>query len=365
MTDARPTTYWDYIQVDRLLELQGGLAGDSKSLATEEVMFITVHQVFELWFQVVLQELLRIRDAFKAEVLSNEDMIEVVTRLERCATILRVGNQHWEVMETLPAREYLKFRGKLMPASGFQSAQLRQIEILLGLEESDRIPFGSEGSHLAALRGANGAPTEASRRVEQQMQDLPTLKAAIASWLERTPIGGADHHASSHEAFIEQYLKAHSEEVDRSLAHAQAVATQGADEGRLKALYDAERESVRAFLQPEDERLARIRAAILFIETYPEEPLLTWPHRVLEGLLVFEQRFVIFRQRHARMVERIIGRRTGTGGTAGVDYLDQTALKYRIFPELWSVRSLLINPEVAPPLAGADFFGLKAESKAP
>ncbi|MEZ6018873.1 MAG: tryptophan 2,3-dioxygenase family protein [Planctomycetota bacterium] len=62
------------------------------------------------------------------------------------------------------------------------------------------------------------------------------------------------------------------------------------------------------------------------------------------------------------MVERIIGRRTGTGGTAGVEYLDATALKYRIFPELWAVRSMLINPHIAPALEGADFFGLRAES---
>ncbi|HPF15340.1 MAG: tryptophan 2,3-dioxygenase [Planctomycetes bacterium] len=362
MTAARPTYYWDYIEVDRLLGLQGGLDGDDSQLENEEVLFITVHQVFELWFKIVLRELIAIRNRFKAEILTNEDMIDVVTRLERCATILRVGNQHWEVMETLPPRAYLKFRSKLMPASGFQSAQLRQIEILLGLEESERIPFGTEGSHLAALRGQGGVETEASRRVAKQLEDLPSLKDAVAGWLERTPIGGAHHHASSHREFVEQYLAAHSRDLDANLAHAQTVASKGADGGRLKALYDRERQSVRDFLLPDDERLGRIRAAILFIETYPEEPLLTWPHRVLEGILGFEQLFVIFRQRHARMVERIIGRRTGTGGTAGVDYLDQTALKYRIFPELWAVRSMLINPQIAPALEGAAFFGLRAES---
>ncbi|MEZ6003105.1 MAG: tryptophan 2,3-dioxygenase family protein [Planctomycetota bacterium] len=362
MTAAKPTYYWDYIQVDALLKLQGGLEGDDKAISGEEVMFITVHQVFELWFKVILRELGTIRDRFKGQVLENADMLDVVTRLERCTTILRVGNQHWEVMETLPPREYLKFRGKLMPASGFQSAQLRQVEILLGLEESDRIPFGREGSHLAALRGQGGVETEASRRVAHQMADMPTLKQVVADWLERTPIGGATHHAGSHREFIEQYLAAHSKELDLSLAHAKQVAGDAGDGGRLEALYDKERASVREFLCPKDERLAKIRAAILFIETYPEEPLLAMPHRVLEGILQFEQLFVVFRQRHARMVERIIGRRTGTGGTAGVEYLDATALKYRIFPELWAVRSMLINPHIAPALEGADFFGLRAES---
>ncbi len=363
MDSAKPTYYWDYIQVDQLLGLQGGLVDDDSQLANEEILFITVHQVFELWFKVVLRELVAIRDRFKPQVLSNEDMIDVVARLERCATILRLGSQHWEVVETLPPREYLKFRSKLMPASGFQSAQLRQIEILLGLEESDRIPFGSEGSHLAALRGKGGKETEASKRVAGQMADMPSMKAVVAEWLARTPIGGANHHPKSHSEFVEQYLAAHSADLDRNLVHAQKVASAGADGGRLKELYEKEKASVRDFLYPEDEKLARIRAAILFIETYPEEPLLTWPHRVLEGVLVFEQLFVVFRQRHARMVERIIGRRTGTGGTAGVEYLDQTALKYRIFPDLWAVRSLLINPEIAPELTGADFFGLSAESE--
>jgi len=361
MDAPRPTTYWDYIEVDRLLGLQGGLDGDDANLASEEVLFITVHQVFELWFKLIWRELTEVRDRFKKGHLKNEDMIDVVRRLERCATLLRVANGHWEVVETLPPKEYLKFRSKLMPASGFQSAQLRQIEILLGLDEADRIPFGSEGSHLAALRTSDGSATNASERVSRQLADMPTLKDAVADWLERTPIGGEQHHASSHREFIDQYLAKHSTDLDASLKRAQALATQGADEGRLRDLYEREKANVRAFLLPDDERAGRIRAATLFIETYAEEPLLTWPHRVLEGLLVFEQRFVIFRQRHARMVERIIGRRTGTGGTAGVDYLDQTALKYRVFPDLWAVRSLLINPEIAPDLKGADFFGLSAE----
>ena len=57
---------------------------------------------------------------------------------------------------------------------------------------------------------------------------------------------------------------------------------------------------------------------------------------------------MIFRQRHARMVERVIGRRTGTGGSAGVDYLDQTALRYRVFRDVWAVRTLLIRETALP-----------------
>ena len=95
---------------------------------------------------------------------------------------------------------------------------------------------------------------------------------------------------------------------------------------------------------------------MVFIETYRELPLLAWPRELLDRLVELEQLFVIWRQRHARMVERVIGRRTGTGGSAGVDYLDSTALKYRVFRDLWAVRTLQIPRSAAPPLENADYY---------
>ena len=108
-------------------------------------------------------------------------------------------------------------------------------------------------------------------------------------------------------------------------------------------------------------RRRRIRAALVFVESYRELPLLAWPRELIDSLVALEQAFVIFRQRHARMVERVIGRRTGTGGSAGVDYLDQTALKYRIFEDIWAVRTIQIRAEVLPGLDDSGFYGLVAE----
>ena len=132
------------------------------------------------------------------------------------------------------------------------------------------------------------------------------------------------------------------------------------------AAYTSERASARAFLEardvPEDRRarMSRVRAAIVFIESYRELPLLAWPRVILDELVAFEQAFVIFRQRHARMVERVIGRRTGTGGSAGVDYLDQTALRYRIFTDIWAVRTILVQRSRLPALEGAATYGFSA-----
>ena len=142
------------------------------------------------------------------------------------------------------------------------------------------------------------------------------------------------------------------------------IATNAADRDRLHKRYAAEKESVRAFLQPADAeggaRLQRVRCAMIFIETYRELALLAWPRALLDRLVEVEQLFVVFRQRHARMVERIIGRRTGTGGSAGVDYLDSTALKYRVFRDLWAIRTLQIPSDLAPALANPAFYGFQS-----
>ncbi|MGB1700004.1 MAG: tryptophan 2,3-dioxygenase family protein, partial [Nannocystaceae bacterium] len=125
----------------------------------------------------------------------------------------------------------------------------------------------------------------------------------------------------------------------------------------------------RSFLTAADEpaeerdRLRRIRASLVFIESYRELPLLAWPREILESVVQLEQRFTIFRQRHARMVERMIGRRTGTGGSAGVAYLDETALKYRVFTEIWAVRSLLLRAPLLPQLKHSAFYDFASPSE--
>jgi tryptophan 2,3-dioxygenase len=367
MTTQRPASYWDYIRVEDLLALQGGLEGDEKQLSNDEVMFITVHQVFELWFKLVLRELVLARNLFMHDRVAEQELSGAVHSLGRATTILRVANQHWEVMETLSTREFLAFRDKLIPASGFQSAQLRQIEILFGLEEAERLPLGLESTYLEALRAHDGTPSPAHARVEAQLADRPTLKDAIEEWLWRTPIDGThpgDPCAKEDlAAFLESFLAAHAAEIDSGAARADAIARSPEDRARVAARYEKEKQSVRAFFTPSEAegglRRARIRAAMLFIETYRELPLLAWPREVLDGLVELEQLFVIFRQRHARMVERVIGRRTGTGGSAGVDYLDATAVKYRIFRDLWAIRTLQIRRAAAPKLRHPEFYDFR------
>jgi tryptophan 2,3-dioxygenase len=363
----KPASYWDYIRVEELLALQGGLDGDESKLCNEEVLFITVHQVYELWFKLVLRELKLARDLFVAEPVAEQELSGAVRSLKRATTTLRIANMHWELMETLPTREFLAFRDKLFPASGFQSAQLRQIEILFGLSEADRIPLGVDSGYRNALRSHDGSDSPALARVDAQLADMPTLKDAIEEWLHRTPIDGVGPkdpraHKCLH-AFIDAFLDAHAREIDTIAQRSAAMARTDGDRQRITERYAAEKSSVRAFFKPTAEeggdRRARIRAAMLFIDTYRELPLLAWPRELLDALVELEQLFVIFRQRHARMVERVIGRRTGTGGSAGVDYLDTTALRYRIFRDLWAVRTVQVRRDAAPALTQPEFYAFR------
>ena len=367
------TTYWDYIKVEELLALQTGIASSDDELTNDEVLFIVVHQIDELWMKLALRELVIVRDLFARGWVPEQALSSAVRGLRRIDVLFRKMADHFSVMETMTTRDYLGFRDKLSPASGFQSAQLREIEILFGLGDSDRIPLGSEHSYMQALRAPGGGESPASRRVEARLKDTPTLRDAVHAWLMRTPIQGSCPEdagdASAVSAFVESYLAAHARATEHAKGLAKTSALTPADEARLDARYEREKADTRKYLAAEDhedpkERAAasRLRAAIVFIESYRELPLLAWPREVVDALVALEQGFVVFRQRHARMVERMIGRRTGTGGSAGVDYLDQTALKYRVFRDIWAARTILVREAELPPLERPAFYGFAGEA---
>ncbi|UJR84054.1 Hypothetical protein I5071_61250 [Sandaracinus amylolyticus] len=364
----KATTYWDYIKVEEITSLQGGLEESDAGLSNDEVLFITVHQIDELWLKLALRELVSVRGLFAQERVPEQSLASAVRGLRRMALLFHHIAQHFALMETMTTRDYLAFRDKLSPASGFQSAQLREIEILMGLRDSERIALGHEHGYMQALRAPDGTESAASRRVAARLTDRPTLREALDEWLFRTPIQGSTPDragdAETVRRFVEQYLEAHAGEVRRAQELAMHDALTPHDVERLRARYEKEVAGARAFLEasdvPEDERArrARVRAALVFIEGYRELPLLAWPREVIDAIVAIEQAFVIFRQRHARMVERVIGRRTGTGGSAGVDYLDQTALRYRIFHDVWAVRTLLIRAQALPPVETPEAYAL-------
>ena len=358
-----PPSYWDYLRLDRLLDLQGGLEGDESQLMPDELHFILVHQVFELWFKLVLRELRLARDHMAAPHVPEEHVPYVVHHLRRVNTILELAIDQFRVMETLTPQDFLDFRDKLLPASGFQSFQMREVELLLGLDPKERADSGF-GDPMVAIRAASGPGAELAQARVAQAEAEVDFRSALHVWLGRTPIQGSKPNSPDDAATVEAFVSAYVEAVD---AHGAAQAERFVGTG---ALTDATAESrkaraneqARSFLHandvPEADRagVRRVRAALLFIESYRELPLLAWPRVLLDTVVELEELLVLWRTRHARMVERLIGRRTGTGGSDGVDYLDRTA-RYRVFKELWAVRTLLLPRSAVPELEHPEAYG--------
>lgn len=366
--------YWNYIRVEELLSLQGGIDGDESKLTNDEVLFITVHQVYELWFKLALREILRARDIFRQNPVPDADMSAAVRSLKRINTIFEQAVSHFKVVETLTTRDYLEFRDQLIPASGFQSAQIREIEVLLGLEDAVRVPLGKQKSFIEALKGEGGKESSALLRVQKRLDDKPSLKEAIYEWLTRTPIYGGEHSEEGTVQFLRSFLDAHRKDAGARMERATHAAGSVVDADEIRARYEREMANAEAFLfaeddpaaDPETKRKRRdVRAAAVFLESYRELPRLAWAREVIDGVIEMEQGMIIWRQRHARMVERVIGRRVGTGGSSGVDYLDQTALQYRVFHDLWGVRALLLRAPILPPVEHEDTYRFRVEDRSP
>ena len=354
------TNYWNYLKVEELLALQTGRGEDESKIGNDELLFIAVHQIYELWFKLILRELTFARNTLIADMPHDHRVAPIVRSMRRAIVVFEQANQQFRLIETMTTRDFLDFRDALAPASGFQSAQMREIEILLGLEDHERISLGNR-CFRDALKNADGTPSSAARRVQARIAQGPSLKQCLYEWLSRLPIVGADEPIPV-DGFIDDYLAAIRDENRNRLLASSERGLSPEQVERLAASQRADESNVEAYLRAQDDPEAdeatrakrrAVRAALLYVESYRERPELGWPRELVEAVLDFEQAFVIWRQRHARMVERIIGRRVGTGGSSGVDYLDQTALRYRVFSDLWAVRSLLLRKAAVPALDSA------------
>jgi len=374
--------YWDYLALDRLLDLQAGVDDDDASLVPDELLFIIVHQTYELWFKMVLRELREAVALVGSGPLAESRVPYVVHHLRRVGQIFRLAVEQFHIVETLTPQDFLGFREKLTPASGFQSFQMRELEIVLGLEVNQRETYGKTDAleHIRELAEKSPAGALAWNRLRTALAEAEkgrTIRAVLYDWLYRTPIDGSspenEHDETVVSAFLARYqaaLKAHHQrQVERMVATGLTAADE--IEGRFERSYknacsflaaedvtaedlppDADLEEARA-------RRRRQRAGLLFIESHRDLPLLAWPRTLIDTVVEVEEQLVLWRTRHARMVERVIGRRVGTGGSSGVDYLDRTT-RHRIFGDLWSVRTLLLPKELVPPVADPsryDFAG--------
>jgi tryptophan 2,3-dioxygenase len=351
-TKGSNLTYGTYLGLQELLSLQR----DEQEISNDEMHFIIVHQTFELWFKQVIREIREVRDILAAENVAESDVPKAVAHLGRITEIFRLLANQWKVMETLTPQGFLAFRDGLGTASGFESYQMREMEILLGLEKQERVHEMDPLGHFRKYATRSAEDAAALNRLEKALTET-TLVEAMTNWLERTPIQGSLFGSSGDEQVVSDYVISH---LDAYSAIGEAAGArmeaQGVDNiEAVKARFAAASAGARDFLIPDGE-ISRSRAGLLFVESYRELPLLAWPRVLVDAVVELEESMVLFRTHHARMVERIIGRRVGTGGSSGVDYLDATT-KYRIFGDLWGVRTILLKTELRPELKNPDFYG--------
>ena len=270
-------TYGGYLRVRELTSLQ---RLHSEPPHHDETLFIIIHQVYELWFKQLLHEVDTIINRL------NEDQTLAAHRLlRRCIEIEQVLVNQVGVLETMTPMDFLAFRDHLRPASGFQSYQFRELEILSGLKDPRYLKNYDPG-------------TDEHARLEARLNQ-PSLGDAFYSMLRRR---GFNLPADSN-----------------------------AGEGR-----DAAREQ-------------RIRELMRIYESADHHYDL---FLLAESLIEYDEMFLLWRLRHVKMVERMIGSKTGTGGSEGATYLKKT-VERNFFPELWELRNYLGGAGGGCPVKGA------------
>ena len=253
MSSTDDLTYGTYLRLDQLLSCQAPLTE-----SPDELLFVIIHQVYELWFKQVLHEAALLQSRLEAG-----NGAAALGTARRIAKILKTVVGQLDILETMTPQQFASFRPELGSSSGFQSTQFRYLEAVLGRRDFSRSV------------------------IDQKLAEITARRPLFASLL--------------------RYLKASGYPVPaEALGHDPALPWTGSEpvQETLLAVYADEGE----------------------------------PAEVCEALVDIDEGLQEWRYRHVKMVERIIGRKTGTGGSAGSEYLRSTLFR-PAFPDLWEIRS--------------------------
>ena len=342
-----PLYYADYLQLERLLSCQQMQSEIHGRPAHDEMLFIIVHQAYELWFKQILWELDAVLATLRVSPVPEEELGQAVLRCGRIVEIQRVLIQQVDVLETMTPLDFLDFRDYLIPASGFQSVQFRLLENKLGMRRRDRLQL-NDAPYTSRFTRDDAARVEATEKE-------PSLFDLIEGWLERTPFlhfGDFDFWREYRQA-VDAMLA-----TDRASIRSNPTLTEEEKATQLKGI-DAMAGKFADLFQPEPVEPAsspgrhfsrRALQAALLINLYRDEPILHLPFQLLAVLADIERNFTTWRQRHAQMVMRMIGTRIGTGGSSGHEYLDRTAERHRVFADLSALASFYIPRSALPRL---------------
>jgi len=327
--------YSDYIELDRILNSQHPRSFKKMEDGNDEMLFIIIHQAYELWFKQIIFELDLARNIFISDHINDNsgDMSTVVHKLKRIVKIMELLNQQVSVLETMTALDFLEFRNYLLPASGFQSKQFRLIEAKLGLKMDER----HKKEYYKHTR--RGSLSESDMQAVNQVEGESTLKGLIIKWLERMPFFDEQYwvdYVSTNAANADKFWTDYRKAYQKSLSDNEG--------GRL-----AEFDNV-FFKQGRGDIPPQAMQAALFITLYRDLPIFQMPFELLNTLSEIDELLSNWRYRHFSMVRRMIGIRTGTGGTSGAGYLEGTFSQHYAFREITEVATFLIERSKLPAL---------------
>lgn len=339
-----PIHYHDYLALDKLLDSQSRRSEELGKPAHDEMLFIIVHQTYELWFKQILFELNRVQEIFSQTKIAERDMGRAVHHLERVVKIQNHINNQIYVLESMTPMDFLEFRDMLYPASGFQSAQWRLLEIKLGLKNENRTNYNHESF-------INSLP-ESYQDIAKQALTEKSLLTQIESWLERTPFQSvfwSSFEKSLHALFEEDRLAV---QKNPRLNEEDKQKNYVIIENNLNnstALFDAKKfDDLKksGFFKLSQKAIL----SALFIQIYRDEPIFQMPFRLIQSLLDLDESMTQWRMRHAQMVHRMLGRKIGTGGSSGHDYLNATIEKHKIFVDFFNLTTFLLPRSKVPAL---------------
>ncbi|MEN9714363.1 MAG: hypothetical protein RLZZ164_1027 [Actinomycetota bacterium] len=267
-------TYISYLKIDELLDLQHPQSDGEH----DEMLFIIIHQTYELWFKQIIHEMGALQTA-----LEGGDTHRSLAVLGRIRTIMKTCVGQIDILETMTPLQFNSFRGRLQSSSGFQSAQFREVEAILGRRD-----------HAGA-----GAQAGSGMRMAEHLIAGSPARARVEAAMARRSLWDSTLH----------YLASRGYDVPASLLTRDVSVGYEPNEAIQDVLVTVHRNDPDA-------------AA------------------VCERLVDLDEGLQEWRYRHVKMVERTIGRKTGTGGSDGVGYLAST-LFHPVFPDLWAIRAQL------------------------
>ena len=339
--------YNEYLDLDKILDAQSPLSKAGNNEAHEEMLFIIIHQTYELWFKQIIHEIDSVMALLSRQKMDEENVGLVVGRFDRVNKILEVLVKQLDILETMTALDFLDFRNYLSPASGFQSHQFRKIEVMLGLKIDKRHQFGGCPYHDQFT----GQKKEEILEIEKDT----SLFALVEKWLERIPFLNMEGYD-----FVDQYKSSVVKMLKNEIAVINASGLSESDKMiRVKMIEENRKYFDNIFdeknhLKSIENGLTKLSykatMSALLINLYREQPILQLPYRFLRQLVETDHKISLWRFRHVQMVEKMLGQKIGTGGSSGQGYLKKTVDQHRLFEDIANIATLMISREYLPEL---------------